>query len=202
MPTPRWDLTGGVVNGVFYAVGGGDQSVPTGVNEAYDPATDSWTTKASMLAPRWRLAGGVVNGMLYAVGGSFVSSQTVATATVEAFTPPYLFAGFFSPVDNPDVVNVAKAGSAIPVKFSLGSDLGLNILSAGSPSSAPYTCGSGPTDDIEQTVTATSSGLQYDATANQYAYVWKTDKTWSGTCRKFSLGLTDGSTRVALFQFK
>ena len=40
------------------------------------------------------------------------------------------------------------------------------------------------------------------ATANQYRYVWKTDKSWAGACRKFSLGLTDGTTHVALFQFK
>ena len=33
----------------------------------------------------------------------------------------YNFSGFFSPVDNPEVdTNKAKAGSAIPVKFSLG----------------------------------------------------------------------------------
>ncbi|MGQ0647960.1 MAG: PxKF domain-containing protein [Gemmatimonadaceae bacterium] len=114
----------------------------------------------------------------------------------------YPFTGFYQPVDNPTTVNVAKAGSAIPVKFSLGSFQGLSILKAGSPTSAAYPCGSGPTDVIEQTVTAGDSGLAYDAVANQYIYVWKTDKKWAGTCRVFELGLIDGSTHTALFSFK
>jgi hypothetical protein len=45
------------------------------------------------------------------------------TPDEEKKSPPasrYTFTGFFSPVDNPPTVNVAKAGSAIPVKFSLG----------------------------------------------------------------------------------
>jgi hypothetical protein len=33
------------------------------------------------------------------------------------------------------------------------------------------------------TATAGDSGLSYDAATDQYTYVWKTDKTWSGTCR-------------------
>ena len=37
----------------------------------------------------------------------------------------YLFKGFFAPVDNLPTLNVAKAGSAIPVKFSLTGNQGL-----------------------------------------------------------------------------
>ena len=49
----------------------------------------------------------------------------------------YDFGGFFSPVDNPDVLNRAKAGSAIPVKFSLGGDQGLDIFAEADGSSFP-----------------------------------------------------------------
>ena len=35
-------------------------------------------------------------------------------------TPAFNFTGFFPPVDNPPTINTVKAGSAIPVKFSLG----------------------------------------------------------------------------------
>ncbi len=48
--------------------------------------------------------------------------------------------------------------------------------------------GSDPVDAIEQTVTAGNSTLTYEATAQQYVYVWKTDKAWPGTYR-------DGSCR-------
>lgn len=118
----------------------------------------------------------------------------------------YDFAGFFAPVDNPGsgtlaVVNVAKAGSGIPVKFTLGGNFGLDVLAAGSPVSAPYTCAAGADDAVEQLVTASQSLLTYDSSGAQYVYVWKTDKTWGGTCRKITVTLKDGTVHAALFKF-
>jgi hypothetical protein len=53
----------------------------------------------------------------------------------------YDWTGFFSPVDNPEVdTNKAKAGSTIPVKFSLGGDQGLDIFESGYPNSVPMPC--------------------------------------------------------------
>jgi hypothetical protein len=115
----------------------------------------------------------------------------------------YNFSGFFQPVDNLPTVNTVNAGQAIPVKFSLSGNKGLAIFAAGYPVSQQIACSSGaPTSEIEQTVTAGGSSLSYDATADQYSYVWKTDKAWKGTCRKLVLKFIDGSTREALFQFK
>ena len=115
----------------------------------------------------------------------------------------YLFAGFFAPVDNLPTVNTAKAGSAIPVKFSLGNDYGLGVLAAGYPRSHPVPCVStAPLDVIEETVTATTSGLVYDAGSGHYGYVWKTDKAWSGTCRQLTLQLADGSVHRTGFGFR
>ena len=102
----------------------------------------------------------------------------VAEATVNVI---FNWAGFFQPVDNLPAVNVTKAGSAIPVKFSLGGDQGLNIFAAGYPQSIKIICDSGaPQDNIEQTVTAGSSSLSYDPLTGQYSYVWKTDKSLGG----------------------
>jgi hypothetical protein len=92
--------------------------------------------------------------------------------------------------------------NAIPVKFSLSGNQGLNILKPNYPTSAVINCAtSAPTDTIEETVTAGGSSLTYDASADQYVYVWKTDKTWAGKCREFSLGLADGTTPTARFSF-
>ena len=53
------------------------------------------------------------------------------TATLSPFT---LFEpGFFQPVDNQPTVNTAKAGSAIPVRFTLGGYNGANIFASASP---------------------------------------------------------------------
>ena len=113
------------------------------------------------------------------------------------------FNGFFAPVNNMPVVNVAKAGSAVPVKFSLKFNLGLGILQAGYPQVRPLDCNSGAVEDaVEQTVTAGGSALQYDAASDTYSYVWKTNTAWAGTCRALDLRLTDGTQHRALFRFK
>jgi uncharacterized delta-60 repeat protein len=115
----------------------------------------------------------------------------------------YDFAGFFQPVDNLPVLNSVKAGSAVPVKFSLGGLQGLNIFASGYPASRQIACDSGvPMAEIEQTVTAGSSSLNYDAASGQYIYVWKTDKAWAGTCRQFVVGLADGVPHAVNFRFK
>jgi N-acetylneuraminic acid mutarotase len=78
----------GVVAGTLYAVGGvccapGENVTILSTVEAYDPATNVWTTKASIPTPRYGPVG-VVNGILYAVGG--VNKDKVLT-TVQAYNP-------------------------------------------------------------------------------------------------------------------
>jgi len=125
----------------------------------------------------------------------------------EEFGKIYEWEGFFRPVDNPgdlnDVVNVAKAGSAIPVKFSLNGDQGLDIFEEGYPKSIRFQCDEAdPVVEIDETVTAGESSLKYDATADQYTYVWKTDKSWAGLCCQLVVRLNDGTSHEANFKFK
>jgi N-acetylneuraminic acid mutarotase len=95
MPTPRQDLAVGVVNNILYAIGGAttfDSNPPSygglATVEAYDPDTDTWTTKAPMPTPRFYLTVGVVNDILYAIGGGGAYAQNPpAMTTVEAYDP-------------------------------------------------------------------------------------------------------------------
>jgi YVTN family beta-propeller protein len=120
-----------------------------------------------------------------------------------AYGVVYDFSGFFPPVDNVPVFNVAKAGSAVPVKFSLNGNQGLNIFSSGFPRSQQITCDASATlDGIEETVTAGSSSLSYDASTDRYVYVWKTAKAWANTCRKLIVQLVDGADHAAYFRFR
>lgn len=114
----------------------------------------------------------------------------------------YNFSSFFQPVDNLPVLNLVKAGQAIPVKFSLAGDQGMGILAPGYPGSAMTTCGTTATDAIEETVTAGSSSLQYDPVLDQYTYVWKTEKAWAGTCRTLTVKFIDGMVYQANFKFR
>ena len=117
----------------------------------------------------------------------------------------YDFKGFFQPIDNKDangnlIFNKAKAGSTIPVKFSLGGDQGMDILLS-TPSTVSVTAPTSATTDlIEETTTATS-GLKYDPVANQYIYNWKTDAKWAGTSRQLIVKLADGTVQRANFTF-
>lgn len=126
------------------------------------------------------------------------------TLQVNVTQPPaqFTFTGFFPPVDNQPIINTVNAGRAIPIKFSLNGYQGLDIFATSYPASVTVACGTSAEDAIEQTVTAGGSSLSYDATTDQYTYVWKTDKAWANTCRTFVLKLSDGSYYRANFKFK
>jgi YVTN family beta-propeller protein len=113
------------------------------------------------------------------------------------------FTGFFPPIANLPTVNAVKAGGTVPVKFSLNGDQGLDIFADGFPVSQEVSCDSElPSTEVEETGTAGSSGLSYDADIDQYIYRWKTEKSWAGTCRQLIMKLSDDTEHVALFEFK
>jgi len=83
VPTAGFGGASDVINGVLY-VAGGATAAGTGLTSVavYDPATDTWTPKASMPQARGGAAAGVINGVLYVAGGSFD-----ALTSVEAYNP-------------------------------------------------------------------------------------------------------------------
>jgi len=75
MPTPRTFFGIAVYQNKIYCIGGefgggytSNESI-TGLNEVYDPATDTWETKTSIPTPRRGLGANVVNGKIYLIGG-------------------------------------------------------------------------------------------------------------------------------------
>jgi hypothetical protein len=140
------------------------------------------------------------------------ASYAAATPVTQSFTVIWPFSGFFQPVDMGSTVwNTAKAGQAIPIKFGLGGDRGLNIFrpADGSPATpypkaVPIACPSpGAALDAIETYAASNGGLQYSAANQQYTYTWKTAKSLANKCYEFRLGLLDGNTvPVAKFWFK
>ncbi|GAB3098369.1 HYR domain-containing protein [Lysobacter terrae] len=146
------------------------------------------------------------SGSSFAVGSTTVNcsahdSRGNTASSSFAVIVNYAFNGFFQPIDNAPALNSVKAGSAVPVKFSLGGNQGLNIFAA-TPASGVIACGATEGDAIEETVTAGASSLQFDAATGQYIYVWKTEKSWVGQCRILQIKLKDGASKTALFKFK
>lgn len=124
----------------------------------------------------------------------------------------YNWNGFYQPIDNNGVWNSVKAGSAIPVKFSLdgapvpnsNTGQGLDVLSTAKPPTfVAVTCPStGAVADVVEETTTSTAGLKWDGVADQYVYVWKTTTAMAGKCGRFELTLKDGTAaKTANFQF-
>jgi hypothetical protein len=112
----------------------------------------------------------------------------------------YRFAGFFKPVKNLPVMNIVRAGRAIPIKFSLGRYEGLQVMRPATPAVLNVACTTpSETMNNEDDESENSSGLR--AEGYKYTYVWKTSKSWAGTCRKLVITLADGTSHAALFRF-
>lgn len=80
------------LNGLIYAIGGtGPSSNLASGNlatvEAYDPTTNTWTTKFPMPTPRQGLALAVVNGQIYAIGGKDPTQAANGLSAVEVYDP-------------------------------------------------------------------------------------------------------------------
>ncbi|MEK6299306.1 MAG: immunoglobulin-like domain-containing protein [Acidobacteriota bacterium] len=165
-------------------------------------ASDNCTPAASLLKMQAPSAGTTVGPGNYSITITVKDAANNPTTCTSTFSVVYNFAGFFAPIDNLPVVNIAKAGSAIPIKFSLGGYQGLNIFDPGNPGSAPITCDFGaPAEAVDETVNAGGSSLNYDSTVDRYIYVWKTEKSWANSCRLLVVKLRDGSIYRANFRF-
>ena len=179
---------------------------PAEVCIAYNPGAYADESTVRMLhyeADAWADVTTSLDTDANTVCGEVTSLSPFAVVEEADAGPQFDFSGFFAPVDNLPTLNVVKAGQAIPLKFSLGGDFGFEIFEDGSPSSVRVACPQDPElDDIEATVPTSANALSYDPVTDRYTYVWKTAKSWAGTCRELTVVFADGTTREALFQFK
>jgi N-acetylneuraminic acid mutarotase len=84
MPTARWFPASAVVDNILYVIGDCPSGCSTGpgatsVVEAYDPATDTWSTKSPLPTATSGAGGVAVNGIIYVVGGVEPGPERVAT---------------------------------------------------------------------------------------------------------------------------
>jgi len=191
---PEVSITG-IANGATYFLG----VVPTVGCDTTDTLSGV-ATHASL-----GLSGGSTNGVgafTVACHGATDNAGNPGVHASVVYSVVYNWNGFFRPVDNLPIFNLIKAGSAVPVKFNLGGNQGLSIFTTGFPQSQKIACDTTALlDAVEETVTAGSSSLSYDASSDQYVYVWKTDKSWAGACRQLVVKLNDGTEHLANFKF-
>jgi hypothetical protein len=170
------------------------------------PVTYSTTASDNCAPPPPTITFSPASGSTFNVGTTTVTATATdavgnTASTTFTVTVLYNFAGFFSPVGNLPTLNTVNAGKAIPVKFSLSGNKGLNIFAPNSPYSVSINCSTtDPAADIVETLNAGGSSLSYST--DQYNYVWKTESSWAGTCRQLVVTLNDGSVHRANFKFK
>jgi N-acetylneuraminic acid mutarotase len=112
LPTKRGGGSAIVSNGKIYVIGGATilpgasdpairfdgkpHDMCVGVNEEYDPATNTWKTRAAMPTARNHFVAGEVNGKIYAIGGRLGSTFVTRSSNTDV-TEEYDCTG---PVDN------------------------------------------------------------------------------------------------------
>jgi probable HAF family extracellular repeat protein len=136
-------------------------------------------------------------------GNNVICGMSASLSPFAVMEVAFTFSGFRAPVAGMPTYNAVRAGSAIPLKFSLGGNKGLAVFAAGYPQVAAIACQSGlPGAVLEETTTAGASALAYDPATDMYTYIWKTDRAWTGSCRQLTARFSDGSEGRANFDFR
>ncbi len=158
------------------------------------------------------LSGPVAPGVSAPADTSFVGTRSVAlsgedlagnTATAAcAYRVEFVMSSFGAPVDGGGVLNVAKAGRAIPLRWQLTDAAGnpFDGLATASISVQGLSCSAGSTTDLVEETLAGASGLQSlgDGT---YQLNWKSPSSYAGSCKQLRLDLGEGIVHTALFKF-
>jgi hypothetical protein len=131
------------------------------------------------------------------------ASGNLGTKSV-TFTVQFSFGGFQPPVSN-TTLNIANAGSTIPLKWTLTDLAGntyANMDAIQGISSRQIACPHGGTTSLDPTDEPIGTNGGAGVTGGVFHYNWATLRAWSGTCRELDVHLSDNSTRTATFQFR
>ncbi|WP_230688699.1 M36 family metallopeptidase [Micromonospora sp. WMMC415] len=174
------------------------------------------TGRNAIIAADAALTGGANACTLWAsfarrgLGYSAVQGTTNRDDNTEAFDTHPSCRGDFTGRAAQPALNTVDAGDAVPMRFDLGTNRGLDVLASNSPYSRLVDCDTLQTVNPDGGITPrpapvaaqTPGGSGLSATANgRYLYPWKTDPAWAGTCREFVLTLDTGFQYRAYFRF-
>ena len=171
---------------------GGDYLIGTTVNADYMCADDDIVVSClGTVANGSAIDTSTVGHHTFTVNAEDFSGNTAESSVT--YNVHWPFGGFLSPVGKRGEI---KAGSTLPVKFSLGGDRGLAILD-GQPTSVRIDCTTGAVLSGPAPVAAP---LTY--ASGVYQLDWKTDKAWANTCRRLTVRLVDNESYTVEVLFK
>ena len=109
---------------------------------------------------------------------------------------------FLWPVLNRPALNIWVAGAAVPIHFDFGNGRRSAEIADGWPQSVQIPCGSSATPaGGEPTASWHKHKPAKKGKRKRLLHLWKTNRSWAGTCRQFILKLDDGSVHRAGFRF-
>jgi uncharacterized protein YjiK len=116
----------------------------------------------------------------------------------------YAFFGFAQPVDNNGVLNLAKAGQTIALKWRVTDANGIPVTNlepgAITVTATSLSCGAGSTVDAIEEYSTGDAGLQ-NLGNGYYQWNWKTPKAYAASCKTLHVNIGDSLAHNALFQF-
>jgi hypothetical protein len=188
---------GSTVSSAAYSLNGGEWTPMTASDGALDTVSEG--VVATFTAAE-------VGTHEVCVRGTDAANNTSSGDDCQEFLVTYDFEGFFSPVENSPVLNIAKAGQSVPVKWRLKD---ANVAPIGYSSSFvnlysyQINCVGLVREGIDEVEEYTgSSGLQYIGDG-YWQFNWKTPKTYADSCRAMYVEFNSGAgSPAALFQFK
>lgn len=190
----------GVPFAVAWTVTAADSSTPTG------DVTVTWGTDTCTAA----VAAGSCSITPTGVGTKAVTIAYAGDAdrlgsSLAAGTKAVLYPFAWSGPKAPPLVNSAKAGAKVPIRFTLGAGYGKAILATGFPKVQAASCSTWATSGTNASTTPKPpTGLTYTASTRLYAYGWQTSATWfKGTpvCRVVTIKLIDGTSWKLRYRF-
>ncbi|PZG17549.1 hypothetical protein C1I95_15260 [Micromonospora craterilacus] len=193
---PQVSVTG-VAAGGLYHLG----AVPAAGCETSDDGSGV-ATRATVTVIGGTAAG--VGQYTATCAGAKDKAGNVAAPVSVTYSVAYVFDGFGRPVDNGGVLNKAKAGQAIPIKWRLTDATGAPVTNLATAPLTVTLIGCGTASKLAQVEEYTSgnSGLQNLGDGN-YQVNWKTPKSYADTCQKLRVDLGEGPAvaHTALFKF-
>ncbi len=196
--TPPVVAVTGVTEGSTYILGAVPKAACSTTDEGSGVATEATLS----------LSGGNALGVgsfTATCSGALDNASNAAEPVSVQYNVTFLFTGFSSPVDNPSVMNIAKAGQTIPLKFRITDANGNPItnLTGVTVTAVSLSCSAGTTTDLIEEYAAGNSGLQ-NLGNGYYQWNWKTPTTYANSCKTMKLNLGEGAgyEHIALFQFR
>jgi Bacterial Ig domain len=128
-------------------------------------------------------------------------NSSMATA---AYRVIYDFSGFLWPLRNRPRFNEWPAGAPVPIRFELGGNQRLDVIKEGWPQVAEVGCDFTAEPDRGDPVRKPRWFKQIlrGRHSTRFLFLWKTNRSWGGTCRQFMLKLNDGTVKRADFKFR